>query len=678
MNRLATFALGLLMLGAPLPLRADDAADAGHRRALTFRIANSDAPGDNMAVADFYVDASHKPDGSDLRVLNAAGGLVPMQVLHVSALDDRVRIAFATKTDGPYSVTWGNKPDKPSPPLIPKRGVFAEVYRLPAGAVVRTPEMIEQMFAKAGPRLTASFVNELSVGFIPAGPQDDAMVRYTSQFKVDKAGDYDIALAVGKAGYVGIDGTAVLNDFGGRMIRDARNSKTITLTAGWHALVAAQINRATGETGIEVAWRKAGDTTQKFATIPNSAPAAKALDGPIEPLKPGPEADFTIEPQAEGFFTPDTYCPRYAFEARPAGVLASQKLTFAWDFGDGQTSSVRRTNHYFLAPGVYPVTLTLQAGTTTYKATRRVQIGERLIDLFPTPPEDLPKVIDGVVDLYAPDKLNAASSLRGTMYYEKELREPQYLAWGKAWLQKKDAQDAQTVNDEAIALSHTWLEKGEADMAAQALELASQKDIGLDHQSRLMHRAVVMYAGEAGEPDKTATLANSWTDRVSTAAKPVILAAQAYAAIAKGDGKRAKDLCKLGTSGNLPLNKQQINQGVMTRNVEAYIRTKEYEEAAKILDDWEIDYPDALTEGYSRLLRVKLLVAQGRPQTAFRIALDHARALPDSFYAAELLYRAAEASKAANRPADAKTAMDLLKSKYPESPYANGKPPGTP
>jgi lysyl-tRNA synthetase class I len=107
--------------------------------------------------------------------------------------------------------------------------------------------------------------------------------------------------------------------------------------------------------------------------------------------------------------------------------------------------------------------------------------------------------------------------------------------------------------------------------------------------------------------------------------------------------------------------------------VEAYIRTKDFEEAAKILDNWEIDYPDAVTEGYSRLQRVKLLVAQSRPQTAARIAMDHAKALPDGFYAAELIYRAAEADKAANRPADAAAAMELLKSKYPESPYANEK-----
>ena len=70
---------------------------------------------------------------------------------------------------------------------------------------------------------------------------------------------------------------------------------------------------------------------------------------------------------------------------------------------------------------------------------------------------------------------------------------------------------------------------------------------------------------------------------------------------------------------------------------------------------------------------MKLDAAEGRPQVAARIALQHAKANPDGFYAAELLYRAAQNFKAAGETSQANAAMDLLTRKYPESPYARGE-----
>ena len=75
-----------------------------------------------------------------------------------------------------------------------------------------------------------------------------------------------------------------------------------------------------------------------------------------------------------------------------------------------------------------------------------------------------------------------------------------------------------------------------------------------------------------------------------------------------------------------------------------------------------------------KYLRIKLLAAQGRPLQAAKIALQHAKANPTGFYAAELLYRASENFKAAHEPTQANAAMDLLTTKYPESPYARGTP----
>ncbi|MEI8195030.1 MAG: hypothetical protein WCI73_03890, partial [Phycisphaerae bacterium] len=88
-------------------------------------------------------------------------------------------------------------------------------------------------------------------------------------------------------------------------------------------------------------------------------------------------------------------------------------------------------------------------------------------------------------------------------------------------------------------------------------------------------------------------------------------------------------------------------------------------------------FPAAIIEGNSRLLKYRLRMAEGQPLLAARVALAHAKGVTNSYYAAELLYRASVAFKAAGKEADANAALDLLTSKYPESPYAQKDNPAT-
>src|SRR5262249_27532405 len=119
-------------------------------------------------------------------------------------------------------------------------------------------------------------------------------------------------------------------------------------------------------------------------------------------------------------------------------------------------------------------------------------------------------------------------------------------------------------------------------------------------------------------------------------------------------------------------NHAQIRQGVLARNIEAYIGTRDFVSAQKLIDQWEMEFPESIWDGFTRTLRVKLYAAEALPAVAARIAVEHAKANPSGFYAAELLYRAVQNFKAAGEQTQAKAAMDLLVSKYPESPYARG------
>src|SRR5438874_12824172 len=107
---LVLLAAGALALAAtPEGARADTRGEGWPwRRALALRQAASDAPGDNIGWAEFYTNGAQKTDGADLRVTTADRTIVPHKIMQVSRDSDLVRVAFATKGDGPYFVWWGN------------------------------------------------------------------------------------------------------------------------------------------------------------------------------------------------------------------------------------------------------------------------------------------------------------------------------------------------------------------------------------------------------------------------------------------------------------------------------------------------------------------------------------------------------------------------------------------
>ena len=91
----------------------------------------------------------------------------------------------------------------------------------------------------------------------------------------------------------------------------------------------------------------------------------------MEELRKTLTADFDIDREGECFFA-DGYSQRYRFAAYAPKVAA--KLTYEWDFGDGQTSNVPETQHVYLTDGIYPVKLTVHAGANSDTQTIRLAV----------------------------------------------------------------------------------------------------------------------------------------------------------------------------------------------------------------------------------------------------------------------------------------------------------------
>ncbi|HUO10996.1 MAG TPA: PKD domain-containing protein [Phycisphaerae bacterium] len=684
MRAVPAFLVAALLLFPPPRARAADAFPTGwtFRRALTFKPVSTNAPGENIAWSEFYANGSQKPDGADLRVTTSTGIVVPARILQISPSNDFIRIAFQTRApDNPYHVWWGNpNADKPAATLDIRRGVLAEVYERDrgGGGNPRSESGIDDMFSRATP-VGATFVPSLFLGYNPLGPERGAMIRYTAQFKIDAPVKPDFAFTVLDTGVLKIDGNTIMSQLRGGFRGRVRDSVSVDLAAGWHNIDVTQVNAGSPNTGISVCWRRPGE--KGFTPLPPNvfAPIASSAAGPLEKIGTPYAADFTIAPEAEAFVLPDSFIARYSFEAQLPENLANPAVT--WDFGDGQIlTGQKKINHYFLKPGRYAVTMTIKlggGGGGSFTTTRRLEIPDRMYQRFPIPPQDGDRAVRTILKDYDLKKLTGPAALQGMFFFKDQGDTDDQIAWGRAWLQTKDPATADKVlDDEAVVLARLLEANNDNRGAADILHIASEEPVGILTRLDLLRQYVMALCDNLDDADTAIDAVKSWQKRTeggSSDQSRRLAGSLLYAAIAKGDTKLAQStVAQIGVIKGVGYNDAEIKQGVLARNIEAYIRTSDFETARQLLDQWELDYPASIWDGYTRTLRVKLIAAQGRPLLAARIALAHARANPSGFYAAELLYRAAENFKAAHETTQAQAAMDLLTSKYPESPYARG------
>ena len=681
------------------------------RRALNFKQAISDAPGVDVAVAEFYCDGGQKSDASDLRITTADRTIVAHRVLQSSPKDDFVRVAFEARSDGPYYVWWGNpRAENPAVNLEIKRGVLAEVFRVPAGRKDNV-QAVTKLFEQASP-VGSLFVPDIFLGYNPLGEEWGMMFRFSGQFKIDKPIKADFAFTAADTGSLTIDGKRIAAVFRDKLHTHVRDPKSVELSVGWHTIEVMQASANGGGMGISLVWRRPSD--RNYAPLPRTLfPAvATATAGSLEKI--GGEggggtfaADFTVSPEAEVFSPPESYLQHYLFTA---ALPADSKPVITWDFGDGQVQTNGRwyVSHIFVVPGVYSVTLKLeQADGNTMTATRRITVKDRMYSRFPRPPEESGKTVAAILNTYRPDKLTGGQALRIYLFFKDKssgANPAMVAAWGKAWLSTKDlaaGASGKVLFDETFDLARLMASQADYRGAAEAFRLASQKTgdgVSLAARLNLMRYGVMTTCDDTDDAAGALQEAQEWLRKVNENDKPqlrIVQAAILYAAIAKagGSGSGAPDAgaakvaqavleqlrnpdspggsafpAKAGAIWDV-----RLRQGVFARNVENYIQTSEFDTAIKLLNDWELEFPDALWDGFTRILRVKLALAEKRPLVAARMALTHARANSNGVYAAELLYRASQSFELANELAQAKAARDLLASKYPESPYARGE-----
>ncbi len=612
------------------------------------------AAGNELAQVELYTDGHALPTLADLRVATDDGKPVPFRVM-TAGPGDRARLVFAlAKGFKRYGIYFGNPTPPPPPPEAQLTSGLLMESRAWNGGPVRTFDQIERSWNQSGPDLGRILVDHPFIGFNPFDDRVQVIDKLTGTLTAPVDGEYLIAMAVDDEGGLYLDGKPTLfAHLGGA---DIRYHVNVHLDRGPHAFLLYHVNVA-GTGYFSVGWQR--PETPKVSVIEKFAfgsvfQQANLTVGPLEMRGRTLVADFAPDRVAE--------CPlgeRYVFHYRFTGQAhISVPVTYAWDFGDGQSAAGTAVDHVYLRDGLYTVRCTAHAGPNTDVQTSRVVVGRdyahlplahedppgllssivagyRLADVRP---EDLPRAVQLHLAADRPDPALAAATAIASLpvqpdppaalvalsAVQTELVTAGHPETAVTLWERVTGDLRPTAAAHAADLSLWWL--GDADGAFRLLEPAGK------HGSNDVRRLYAQAALLAGHADDARSILADLPSRAT--------------------GSRRAAL-----------------SGADARSVEFYITEGEPDAGDAAWARWMSDFPTDFATGYSMVLRAKLMELRHRDAAAAAVAEAFANAVPTSSYAPQLLDRASRLL-AKTDPAKSAALRQQLKQKYPEDPLS--------
>jgi len=640
------------------------------RLVTTSQVKRTGLGGEEVAVVTMPTGGLVRSDGADIRVVSPDGREMPCRVLMLGP-GDTARVALAALPGrNRYYVYFGNRNPPKSRPLEIRRGVLLEMWEYPGGGI-KTLEQIRKIFQAPKRLIGRDFRPDIFLGHNPFGPRNRSASIFTGYLICPVKGRYTFVSSSSNASFLLIDDELVVDNGGTHPPqRDVRMQGGIDLSAGLHKLTFYHVS-GPRELIAVAAWRPPG--RDRIRPIPANAfaPVASAQPGPMETYGRPITIDFVPRHLGETFMM-NRYYQRYGFRAVSVGRTGS-KIRWRWDFGDGQTSAETDVQHVYLRPGQYTVTLRAKTHIGELERVNRIYVS-RPWDKVTSSRIDPVGDYAEIVAKYDFSKLPAAATMEAVNLLERAGRRDAVLAAGEAFARLGEA-PANAVETVLTAYAEALLAENRAEQAAAGLQRGAQMTTNPAVCATMLTRAGQIMLREKSDPSAALRLFERVIRRYAAlTTSPAVRLARigiGDAWRARGDFERAMQAYKAaGVHMDLTTGKRAIRRGDFARHVEDFLRRRQYSYAAEYLDRWESAMPADRLEGYSTLLRVRLLTARKDHEAAAREAMVLVNINPASNYAAELLMLAAENYAALKLSDKSKAALRRIVEKYPESPLA--------
>lgn len=650
-----------------------------------------------------------KPDGSDVRVLDASGQPVPFQLTWHDA-GRYAWIAFRAPQVKPgqrFVVYLGNPaatraaeqvvaPAAPGagPPTgswIPRAGLVLGTIERPrpprddkATSAAKPPkddnpktvEELAKMLAASPRKHGARCQRNIADGFNPFGASDFYMSLYRGWIKIPKAGKYQFCTASNEASFSFLNGKELIH-WPGRHTEErgihGEKNVTVELTAGLH-YIEYYHEEVTLQQMAFLGWRPSADEGP-FSGIPDEVftqpHAAEVVsyeqrDGPALCFEPQIVDSIWPLERHEGQYT------RVRFRISAASHFADG-TTFRWTFGDGLSASGREVDHVYLTLGLHDVTLTAeQPDKPPLMAKWPLDVYEiqHAADQFP---DGKPTDYAAIVRAYDRGLLDAPRLKELAHLFAEAAAWSDAKAAGGEFVQRFGAASPAATSQirRLIAEAAIQLGEGNLDEAVANFRASLTDATPLSERLNVLARLIRLLGIDRELPDEAAKAVAD----VEAAVRGKRLdddSRQAYrdAIIAAGDvllwyGKRegALDLYRKAEGLSSPLIPAQVRSariGSYPNSIRSYIADGNHGAALDLVAKWESSFPTDKVRGHTFFWRGKLHALRNEPKPAARFLARSIGLGLGADFESEARWLLAESLAHLGRPDDARRELAKL------------------
>jgi PKD repeat protein len=603
----------------------------------------------DTASARVLCQGQAKADGSDYRVVDAAGNAVPFQLMfHDAARYSLLSFRVANPRQR-FFIYFGNSKaersaeqvvidptpgaGQPRGAWVPRYGLVLQTIQRPKGKNPEKPADMAQLIATSQAKYGARYQRRISDGYNSFGPSDYYISIYRGWMQIPKTGKYQFCTVSNESSFSFLDGKDLVHWPGRHTVErgvHGEKNASVELTAGLH-YIEYYHEEVTLDQMAFLGWRPSEDKGA-FGPIPESIYTAPH-DGVVAAYESARGALVRFEPSiTDSIWPTERHQGQYTrCRFQVAAAAQGPGTAWRWDFGDGQTAQSPAVEHVYLALGTYMVRLTAQGPGGSSAAAWPLEIYEieNVTDQFK---EGVPRDYARVVQSYDRGKLDA-DNLRELAYLYAENEQPaRALEAATEYVSRVSAAPPAVVARvrRLMAECSLRLGKGGIDQAIANYQAALGKDTPLEEKLDVLARLMRLLGIERNQPEKAGAILSQVEEAVRGGRmSDEALAAYRRAVIAAGDvllwhGKLdgARDLY---LQAETRLSAQAIPAQVRSARVGAYpdsirqlIKGANYGAALDIVNRWEESFPTDKLKGQTLFWRGKLLALRQQPGEAAR------------------------------------------------------------
>lgn len=642
------------------------------RRVLAFGLTRA-YPGDDAASATFYTHGYLAPGGADIRVV-AGGELVPHRMVSLGP-GDRAHIIFKiTRGVRVHYIYFGN----PGAPKVsydwqPKRGLKLTTSRYNGGRVDNW-QQTRMTFARSSPVFGAGFVKWVFLGHNPFGPSHSFCAKFEGWIDCPSRGEYAFATTSGNASFLLIDGQLVVSWPGWHgPVANARHQKKVWLEKGMHKIEYFGVHTR-GRVAFVAAWRPPGQWM--FRVIPQSAyvRVSRAEVQKIELVNKQVVPDFSAENEGQATLTgkADRYLIKIGFRNK-FKVTPVGRYSWRWDFGDGNQAEEFAPKHIYLAPGVYPVKVTLRWDGRTCETTQRIAVHR---DWARQTEVGIDKRESYYPQLSAYDfaRMPVTHLVNAFDYFREIEKTDDAIRVGKLLLVTREPMEEGTYFERMLRLGELLVGKKDYQTSVKVYQQALTRlsEVGRRAQMKLqLADTLLVRLGNLSQAEALYKEVLAEKELNGALLRRRALIGQGDIWRRKGDYQKAEAAYRraerIPVVSRTPM-QDLVMPAAYARAIEGYMQKDEFAQAKEHLERWEWEKPTTRLQGLSTILRARLYIAEEERRSAVAELEALVSANPASEYAPAALSLLAQCELVLRRPERALKALETLKVDYPESP----------